>query len=204
MRALLAACAAALALAAPARAEIGMIDGAYGPVDSNTVTFSTAPAGWSDPTHGHTTWQWLRDWFPSTRIVAVQAVTNSDDPLRDEQIGAAVDILGRRGVPVVALPMGRYMSESPATCQALRRWPDTTFVVGAGNGGTNNDVVPFYPASCRYVPNVVRAGSLGPDGQRAPFSNYGERGTYRWAGSDSTSWATRIITVWEMNEWRDR
>ena len=49
---------------------------------------------------------------------------------------------------------------------------DILFVAAAGNNGTNNDVVPFYPASFD-LPNVVSVGATDPFDIKAVFSNYG-------------------------------
>jgi hypothetical protein len=45
-------------------------------------------------------------------------------------------------------------------------------VTAAGNGGTNNDAAPVYPASYA-LPNVVTVASSTSSDQRSPFSNYG-------------------------------
>ncbi len=46
------------------------------------------------------------------------------------------------------------------------------FVAAAGNNGTNNDSVPFYPASYT-LPNIVSVGSITSTGTISNFSNYG-------------------------------
>ena len=49
---------------------------------------------------------------------------------------------------------------------------DMLVVTAAGNGGSNNDVVPVYPGSYA-LPNLVTVAASTSSDQRAPFSNYG-------------------------------
>jgi serine protease len=49
---------------------------------------------------------------------------------------------------------------------------DVLFVAAAGNEGTNNDVLPIYPASW-ILPNVVSVMATNPHDDRPSFSNYG-------------------------------
>jgi hypothetical protein len=49
---------------------------------------------------------------------------------------------------------------------------DTMFVFAAGNDGTNNDLLPTYPAGIRRRNTITVAASFGAD-RLAPFSNYG-------------------------------
>lgn len=46
------------------------------------------------------------------------------------------------------------------------------FVAAAGNDGTNIDIIPTYPASYSQ-PNIVTVASVGPNGTKSSFSNYG-------------------------------
>jgi subtilisin family serine protease len=52
------------------------------------------------------------------------------------------------------------------------RLMDVLFVAAAGNEGTNNDVLPIYPASWS-LPNVVSVMATNPHDDRPSFSNYG-------------------------------
>ena len=49
---------------------------------------------------------------------------------------------------------------------------DVLFVAAAGNEGTNNDVLPIYPASW-LLPNIVSVMATNPHDDRPSFSNYG-------------------------------
>lgn len=55
-----------------------------------------------------------------------------------------------------------------------------TTVVAAGN--SNDDANAYMPASCK---NVITIGATGPDGARAPYSNYGSRIDLMAPGGDN-------------------
>src|SRR4029453_14268376 len=63
---------------------------------------------------------------------------------------------------------------SSAVQQAIQRaaTADMLFVAAAGNQSTNNDAVPFYPASYT-TSNVVAVAATDGDDSLAGFSNYG-------------------------------
>ena len=58
-----------------------------------------------------------------------------------------------------------------------RKWmaasPDTLYVIAAGNDGTNNDLLPTFPANVR-MNNSITVAACGADGSMAKFSNYGK------------------------------
>ena len=67
-------------------------------------------------------------------------------------------------------------------------------VVAAGNSNTNDD---FSPASC---PGVINVGAVGPDGTRAPYSNFGPRITGVAPGGDlSIGPSGGVLSTW----WND-
>jgi subtilisin family serine protease/fibronectin type 3 domain-containing protein len=47
------------------------------------------------------------------------------------------------------------------------------FVAGAGNNASDNDVLPFYPASYNDLPNVISVASTDTNDSLSSFSNYG-------------------------------
>lgn len=51
---------------------------------------------------------------------------------------------------------------------------NVVFVTAAGNEGTNNDLIPSYPASLR-LPNELSVAAIDANGQIPSFSNYGGR-----------------------------
>lgn len=67
-------------------------------------------------------------------------------------------------------------NDSQALRQAIAAANDAgiLFVAAAGNGGTNIDNNPDFPASyARDLPNAISVAALGQDGYMASFSNYG-------------------------------
>ncbi len=55
---------------------------------------------------------------------------------------------------------------------AVRRHPDSLYVVAAGNDGNDNDETPRYPCNVA-LPNVLCVAAIDANGGLASFSNYG-------------------------------
>jgi subtilisin family serine protease len=103
---------------------------------------------------------------------------------QDSDIIAGIDyaILERsRGVYIVAINASFGGSSfSQAVLEAIQRANDTgiLFVAAAGNGinndglASNNDLIPFYPASYN-LPNIISVAATDQDDRRVPFSNFG-------------------------------
>jgi subtilisin family serine protease len=85
---------------------------------------------------------------------------------------------------------------------------DMLFVAAAGNGSSNNDMKPFYPASFN-APNVVAVAATDSSDHLASFSNYGQNSVHlgapgvailstspgnRYVYSDGTSLATPHVS----------
>lgn len=82
----------------------------------------------------------------------------------------AIAYAERMGARIANLSRGNP-GYDPALYDALRG-SSLLFVAAAGNDGSNNDVVPFYPAPYR-LPNVMSVAAADNRGQLAGFSNYG-------------------------------
>jgi len=54
---------------------------------------------------------------------------------------------------------------------------DGLFIASAGNNGTNNDLLPMFPASYN-LDNIISVAALSPDNTLAPFSNFGIRSVH--------------------------
>jgi len=61
---------------------------------------------------------------------------------------------------------------SQALHDSIKQLPGILFVVAAGNGGSNNDSIPAYPASF-VLPNIISVAATDQDDHLALFSNYG-------------------------------
>ena len=86
-------------------------------------------------------------------------------------IAAAFHYAGKMGVDVVNASFGGT-GQSLAILEAITAYPDTLFVVAAGNDGTNNDVTPQYPCSYR-ISNLMCVAATDQSDNLANFSNYG-------------------------------
>lgn len=86
-------------------------------------------------------------------------------------VAAAFNYAGRNGVDVVNASLA---GSSPSTTlvEAIKAWPNTLFVVAAGNSSNNVDVTPSYP--CAYpLPNVLCVGATDQANRLSSYSNYG-------------------------------
>lgn len=61
----------------------------------------------------------------------------------------------------------------PAGQKWMKSSPGTLFVVAAGNDGTNNDLLPVFPANVHAANSIIVAASQGYE-KLATFSNYGQ------------------------------
>lgn len=86
-------------------------------------------------------------------------------------IAAAFTYAGRLGVDIVNASLGGS-GQSTSILQAINSFPETLFVVAAGNDGTNNDLQPQYP--CNYpAANLICVAASDTADNLASFSNYG-------------------------------
>ncbi|OLE66171.1 MAG: hypothetical protein AUG03_01140 [Acidobacteria bacterium 13_1_20CM_2_68_14] len=86
---------------------------------------------------------------------------------------AAINYATDLGVDILNNSWGGY-DFSQTLIDAIRsaEAADVVFVCAAGNNGSNNDAVPFYPASYD-VSNVISVAASDPTDNKAVFSNYG-------------------------------
>jgi thermitase len=114
---------------------------------------------------------------PDARIMALRVVDAAGDA-RDSDIAEALRYAGENEIRVVNVSLG--MGQSSQTLRdAIRAYPETLFVVAAGNGGADesgddNDLAPIYPCNTPE-PNVVCVGASTNRDLRAPSSNFGNR-----------------------------
>lgn len=86
-------------------------------------------------------------------------------------IAAAFTYAGELGVDVVNASFGGS-GHSTALLQAINAYPETLFVVAAGNDGNNNDLQPQYP--CNFAAaNLLCVAASDSSDNLAGFSNYG-------------------------------
>ncbi|MDP9067241.1 MAG: S8 family serine peptidase [Actinomycetota bacterium] len=86
-------------------------------------------------------------------------------------IASAFSYAGAMGIDVVNASLGGP-SFSRSVVDAIERWPDTLFVVAAGNESVDNDQVASYP--CNYASaNIICVASVTQGDALSSFSNYG-------------------------------
>jgi len=86
-------------------------------------------------------------------------------------INSAFAYAGEMGIPVVNASLGGP-GASQTLSDTINRYPDTLYVVAAGNDGSNNDTAPQYP--CDYdAPNLICVASTTNGDQLSNFSNFG-------------------------------
>ena len=86
-------------------------------------------------------------------------------------IASAFHYAGELGVDVVNASFGGT-GQSLAILEAITAYPDTLFIVAAGNESNNNDVAPQYPCSYR-IANLMCIAATDQSDNLADFSNYG-------------------------------
>jgi len=87
---------------------------------------------------------------------------------------------------------------SPEEAFFIKKNPNITFVVAAGNENVNLDVSPRYPASYGFS-NILVVGALTPSGTKLRISNYGDTVKY-WEVGSATSFSTPVKTGKLINE----
>jgi subtilisin family serine protease len=98
-------------------------------------------------------------------------VLGVDGSGRTSDIAAAFNYAGKAGVDVVNASLGGP-GFSQTLLDAIGRWPETLFVVAAGNEAVNVDLAPRYP--CAYpAANLICVAATTNRDQMASFSNYG-------------------------------
>ena len=107
---------------------------------------------------------------PEARTLALRVLDDSGAGSTADS-AAAFDYAGELGLRVVNASIGSS-GASYAEQDAIKRHPETLYVVAAGNNGRDNDARPTYP--CAYpAPNVVCVGATDHADEAASFSNTG-------------------------------
>jgi len=100
-------------------------------------------------------------------------VLGADGSGSSASIASAFAYAGENGIPIVNASLGGP-GFSQTLSDTIARYPETLYVVAAGNDASNNDAVPRYP--CNYpAANLICVASTTNTDQLSNFSNYGER-----------------------------
>jgi len=107
--------------------------------------------------------------------------------------------LKRRGVNIRVLNNswgGNFFSRALEDAVRATNSEGILFVAASGNSGSDNDFRPIYPASLD-LENVVSVAAMGPGGNLASFSNYGQDSV------DLAAPGVDIFSTWLGSEYRD-
>ena len=119
---------------------------------------------------------------PGAKIMALR-VLDDDGAGWDSDIAEAFRYAGDAGVRVVNASLGG--TDGSHTLQAaIDEYPDTLFVVAAGNDHRDNDVTPNYPCQVPS-PNVLCVGASTNKDTKADFSNYGDHSVDAFAPGEA-------------------
>jgi thermitase len=88
------------------------------------------------------------------------------------RIAAAFDYAGRARIPIVSASLGGPADGNRLLADTIARYPNTLFVVAAGNDGSDNDALPTDPCNVTAA-NVVCVGASDAHDAPACFSNVG-------------------------------
>lgn len=107
---------------------------------------------------------------PGCRIMSLKAADANGD-LFESQIIQGIDYATNNGANIVNMSFGGP-SYAPITEGRIKAGHDKgiVFVAALGNDNTNVDTTNFYPAK---YPHVLGISSVGHDGSRSGFSNFG-------------------------------
>jgi subtilisin family serine protease len=91
----------------------------------------------------------------------------------DTNAASAILYSSARGIEISNNSYGDFsISSTLSNAITTARNAGRLFVAAAGNDGSNNDLIPFYPASLTQD-NVIAVAATTSSGDRAGFSNYG-------------------------------
>lgn len=113
---------------------------------------------------------------PNTEIIAVKFLNRSGSGSLFNAVKAinyVVDLKRNHGVNVqITNNSWGGISFYKPLFNAIAAAQDILFVAAAGNNGTNNDILPFYPASYN-LDNLISVAATTPSDGKASFSNFG-------------------------------
>jgi subtilisin family serine protease len=89
----------------------------------------------------------------------------------DSDVIRAFAYAARNGADVVNASLSGP-EPSPAMADVIERYPETLFVVAAGNDSSDNDATPDFPCNLRAA-NLVCVAATDNQDRLASFSNYG-------------------------------
>jgi len=108
----------------------------------------------------------------NVRIMPVKFLDSNGNGTTDQAVSAIIFAVNH-GAKVINASWGGINYTQPLRdAIAYANAHNVVFVTAAGNNGTNNDLIPSYPASLR-LPNELSVAAVDSNGQLPSFSNYG-------------------------------
>lgn len=118
--------------------------------------------------------------FPQAKVMAVRCVPDGDE--YDKDVASAIRYAVDNGAKVINMSLGKYTSpQADMVNKALQyaAQKDVLVVQAAGNSHLDIDTLAFYPQGVdvhgERLPNFIRVGALGRNGEATDVSNYGEK-----------------------------
>lgn len=139
-------------------------------------------------------WTGVSGVAPGARIMPLQALEADGSGTLDD-VAAAFAYAGQNNIRIVNASLGGP-SSSQTLEQAVTDYPNTLYVVAAGNNGTNNDgaSTPFYPCDLPEA-NLICVGASDQTDHPAYFSNYGSTSVDLFAPG------VNILSTWLNSEY---
>lgn len=125
---------------------------------------------------------------PASRVLPLRVMGSSGEGLVSDVI-QAFDRAGRLGIRVVNASLGAS-SYTKSLRDVIAAYPETLFVVAAGNDGQDVDAAPTYPCALPLA-NVVCVGATDAADNPASFSNRGATAV------DLHAPGSKILSTWK-------
>src|SRR4051812_9523017 len=108
---------------------------------------------------------------PQAKVVPIRVLDNTGSGWMSD-IASGFAYAGSLGLRVVNASLGG--GDSSLVRDAIAEYPNTLFVVAAGNDHRNEDALPSNGYPCAYtLPNILCVGATDRNDNPATFSNYG-------------------------------
>ena len=153
----------------------GRVATGFNTVTNTTATRATpratAPTSPGSSARARTTAPGVAGIAPERDDPADQGLHRGEDAPTSPTSPRRFAYAGQHGIPVVNASLGGS-GTSTTIDSAMATYPNTLYVIAAGNNGTNNDVYPVTPCVTSLA-NELCVGASTINDVKASFSNYG-------------------------------
>lgn len=123
----------------------------------------------------------LKGIAPKTEIMGLRVLLAGGDEY-DQDIANAIRYAVDNGAKIINMSFGKYLSPQKKLVDEAIKYAaqkNVLLIRGAGNDGADIDVTPFYPSQFlsdgTVAKNVITVGATDMQGNKAGFSNYGQK-----------------------------